>query len=284
MATVIALQQLNIGYLNLNNIKSSVFDVRFFDDDPYSYGLPVSFQDQIELHYDTDAFLAFAGTGFVTNGYTVTAGRVQGIIDAGIWKVYGLNLKATDVYAAYLTATATDDLALVQAGLAGNDTITLSSSADKFKGFGGNDTLSGNGGSDSLFGDGGNDMIVGGAGKDVLNGGAGTDRFVFNAISDSGSLANTADILSDFVAGLDKIDLSGIDAFTSTGVNDAFIWQTGAAFNNGSKGEVRVQQFDNTGPNNDYTLVLIDTDNDAGVEMALRLTGLVNLSASDFIL
>ena len=57
-----------------------------------------------------------------------------------------------------------------------------------------------------------------------------------------------------------------------------------AAFSSSTKGEVRFQKFDVTGTANDHTMVWIDNDADKGVEMAIRLTGLYNLSASDFVL
>ena len=84
--------------------------------------------------------------------------------------------------------------------------------------------------------------------------------------------------------GKDKIGLSAIDVFASSGSDDAFIWKGTAAFNSTSKGEVRYEKFDNRGTANDYTMVWIDNDADTGVEMAIRLTGLYNLAATDFIL
>jgi hypothetical protein len=47
---------------------------------------------------------------------------------------------------------------------------------------------------------------------------------------------------------------------------------------------VRYQKFDVAGTANDHTMVWIDNDTDTAVEMAIRLTGLYDLTASDFIL
>jgi hypothetical protein len=47
---------------------------------------------------------------------------------------------------------------------------------------------------------------------------------------------------------------------------------------------VRYQKFDAAGTANDHTMVWIDNDNDTVVEMAIRLTGLYDLAATDFIL
>lgn len=72
------------------------------------------------------------------------------------------------------------------------------------------DTLTGTGQDDVLFGKAGNDLLAGGAGADVLidgagvdslSGGAGADVFVFRQDGD-------ADTITDFEAGLDRIDLS----------------------------------------------------------------------------
>ena len=119
---------------------------------------------------------------------------------------------------------------------------------------------------------------------DTLIGGAGRDSFVFNSVSDTGTNANASDVITDFVRCQDKINLSAIDAFAASLSNDAFIWRGTAAFNSATQGEMRFQKFDVTGTTNDYTMVWIDNDNDSGVEMAIRLSGLHDLTAADFVL
>ena len=135
-----------------------------------------------------------------------------------------------------------------------------------------------------LYGRGGNDSLQGDAGKDSLTGGSGTDSFIFRSVSESATGATTADVITDFVSGTDKINLSAIDAFAGTSANDTFIWKGTSGFNSTTKGEVRYEKFNNSGTANDYTMVWIDNDRDSGVEMAIRLTGLHNLTASDFVL
>ena len=118
-----------------------------------------------------------------------------------------------------------------------------------------------------------------------MTGGNGNDTFIFNNVTESGTTATASDVITDFVRGQDKISLSAIDAFAgSLSVNDTFVWKGTAAFSSTTQGEVRYQQFNNTGTANDYTMVWIDNDADTGVEMAIRLTGLYTLTASDFIL
>jgi len=148
-----------------------------------------------------------------------------------------------------------------------------------------NNVIIGNAGKNLLTGDIGNDVIIGGFGQDTLVGGSGNDTFKFSLISDSGTSATSSDLITDFVQGHDIIDLNDIDAFKSVvNVNDTFIWRATAAFSSTTQGEVRFQKFDLTGTANDHTMIWIDNDKDTGVEMAIRLTGLYDLTASDFIL
>ncbi|WP_016951078.1 Calx-beta domain-containing protein [Anabaena sp. PCC 7108] len=85
-------------------------------------------------------------------------------------------------------------------GTSGNDTIEGTSSDDKLFGQGGNDTLLGQGGNDQLFG---------GTGSDTLTGGTGSDQFVFETFNNS-TLSQDLDVVTDFVKGQDKIDLSTV--------------------------------------------------------------------------
>ena len=76
------------------------------------------------------------------------------------------------------------------------------------------DTLRGGEGADALEGDGGRDVVVGGNGRDTLAGGAGADVFRFASATEVG-LGRSSDTILDFEA-RDEIDLSGIDADTTT--------------------------------------------------------------------
>ena len=68
----------------------------------------------------------------------------------------------------------------------------------------------------------GNDRLIGGNGSDTLIGGASSDNFVFSALSNS--TPASPDTIVDFTHGLDKIDLSAIDANTAAGGNQAFVF------------------------------------------------------------
>ena len=171
----------------------------------------------------------------------------------------------------------TDTLITIEnlVGSAHNDTLTGNANANN---------LSGGSGNDRLTGGAGNDRLIGGAGNDTLKGDAGNDVFIFNNVQESGTTAAASDVITDFVRGQDKIDLSAIDAFASTSANDTFIWRGTANFSSNTQGEVRFQRFDLAGTANDHTMIWIDNDADTGVEMAIRLTGLYNLTGSDFVL
>jgi Ca2+-binding RTX toxin-like protein len=152
------------------------------------------------------------------------------------------------------------------------------SGVDKFYGTSGNNTLRGNNGNDVLNGRGGNDSLQGDAGKDSLTGGSGRDSFIFRSVSESATGATTADVITDFVRGTDKINLSAIDASTRLSGNNDFIFNGTTKFGTSTQGEIYYKKF------SDHTMVYIDNDNDSSVEMAIRLTGRHNLTASDFVL
>ncbi|MDR5654446.1 S8 family serine peptidase [Ruixingdingia sedimenti] len=160
-------------------------------------------------------------------------------------------------------------------GEAGNDTLRGGgirdllyggAQADLLQGDGGNDLLVGGGGADTLHGGEGNDRLVGGTGKDVLFGGAGADQFVFRSAAEAGA-GGGRDVIGDFESGIDKINLSAMQAGLS------FI---GTAGFTGVAGQVRF--------NKAQGLVMGDLNGDGAADFAIEVTGVASLSASDFIL
>ena len=77
--------------------------------------------------------------------------------------------------------------------------------------------------------------------------------------------------------GIDKIDLSSIDANPSLAGNQAFQFVGSAGFSLPG-GEVRLANFDGA------TLVMVDNDGDSTPEMLFLLHGVTGLTADDFIL
>ena len=105
----------------------------------------------------------------------------------------------------------------------GNDSIFGTAAANVLTGNGGFDGLFGYGGNDQLLGGDGADNIFGGKGSDILTGGADADTFNFVSLSDSTVAQSGRDTITDFEIGIDKIDLSKIDAIKGGG-DDAFTY------------------------------------------------------------
>ncbi|MCA0871917.1 hypothetical protein LCL97_13845 [Seohaeicola saemankumensis] len=89
---------------------------------------------------------------------------------------------------------------IVDGGI-GRDTLTGGNADDTLLGGAGNDNLAGRAGDDDLSGGNGRDTLDGGTGNDRLTGGAHGDVFVFQRHAGD-------DIITDFVDGVDRIDLS----------------------------------------------------------------------------
>jgi Ca2+-binding RTX toxin-like protein len=145
-------------------------------------------------------------------------------------------------------------------------------------GGGGNDTLQGGAGSDYVLGGDGADTLTGSAGADTLAGGAGADVFVFSNLSHITS-GPSRDTIVDFSAAQgDKIDLSGIDADTITGGNQAFTFIGNVAFGNVA-GQLRYLANGSGGVN-----VEGDIDGNGAADFSFIIDNIFNLTATDFIL
>lgn len=178
------------------------------------------------------------------------------------------------------------DIMGLQATGAGNDSLSGienligGSGADLFVGNGEANRLVGGGGADRLLGGDGADVLAGGEGKDVVAGGGGADVFVFASIKEfAGKALAAADQILDFSkTDGDRIDLSAIDAVKSTtGINEAFTWISGAAF--GKKaGELSYTVSQGIG------VVMGDIDGNGAADFAIRIDGAPTLVATDFVL
>jgi Ca2+-binding RTX toxin-like protein len=136
--------------------------------------------------------------------------------------------------------------------------------------------LTGNELGNRLIGAAGGDVLEGGGGRDVLAGGAGGDTFVFRSLADSATGANR-DVIRDFTPG-DLIDLGGIDAIASSGIDDAFDFIGSAAFSQ-QAGELRQSSL---GSGN--TLISGDVDGDGTADFQILLVGTHVLQGADFVL
>ncbi|MBD9371757.1 M10 family metallopeptidase C-terminal domain-containing protein [Rhizobium sp. ARZ01] len=169
---------------------------------------------------------------------------------------------------------------------------------DRLTGTSGNDVLDGKAGNDVLKGGAGNDTLIGGTGVDQLTGGAGRDTFVFASVKDSApgysgfvnnggfsalSGGGKRDIVTDFVRGEDRLDVSKIDADLKIASDQAFVWRGKGEFS-GKAGELVFRTFDVKGTANDRTIVYGDINRDGRADFQIELAGIINLTKGDFIL
>jgi len=188
------------------------------------------------------------GLSFVGLSGGVTAQTADG------WSGY-----ITNSYGGGYTFTGIENFSIYTAG--SNDNITTGD---------GRDLLSGGGAADTLIAGAGADTLIGGGGNDALNGGAGADLFVYEAVSDSG------DVITGYQAGVDRIDLSAIDARSASAADNAFSFIGSAAFS--GPGQLRAVQ---SGGN---TFVEGDVNADGVADFSIQLAGLHTLTGADFVL
>ncbi|MDT0681201.1 calcium-binding protein [Roseicyclus sp. F158] len=159
--------------------------------------------------------------------------------------------------------------------------------SDQLRGGNGDDVFRGGKRSDRLYGRGGDDVLDGGQGVDALFGNSGADiltgggdagqrdRFIFFAATDS--RPGQSDTITDFVSGIDRIEISRFDADTGVAGNQAFDLIGRSAFS-GTAAELRYDYIDGD------THVLADMDGDGLAEFELKLLGLHTLGDGDFLL
>ena len=80
--------------------------------------------------------------------------------------------------------------------------------------------LFGNEFGNTIIGNAGENSLVGGMGRDVMTGNGGSDAFFWNSIAETADNFAGADVVKDFVAGLDVLNVTGIDANETNGTSD----------------------------------------------------------------
>jgi Ca2+-binding RTX toxin-like protein len=134
------------------------------------------------------------------------------------------------------------------------------------------ETINGTSGNDIIDGLGGADVINGGGGADRLTGGAGSDRFVFDSVANA-----NGDIVVDFTAGVDKLDLRAIDADAGRKGSQKFTWIDDAEFKVGQAGQLR--EYDLNGRH----FIAGDTNGDGIADFTVEVLNVSNLTPSDFL-
>jgi serralysin len=140
---------------------------------------------------------------------------------------------------------------------------------DRIEGLGGDDVLEGGDGEDRLEGGAGNDTLIGGGGIDRLAGGSGADVFLFGP--GDAPVGAARERVEDFTSGIDRIDLSGIDADAAEAGDQAFSM---VARFTGNAGELTFWRGFLSG----------DTDGDAVADVSFQLRGISVLTSGDIIL
>lgn len=136
----------------------------------------------------------------------------------------------------------------------------------------------GNTGKNAIAGNKGDNHLTGGRGADTLTGGGGKDVFVYSAANES-LVAAKHDRIKDFAVGVDKIDLSAIDADAITKGNNAFTFL--ATVNEAFSGKAGELHFTDTGG---VTMVEGDITGDGQADFQIELGAGLALGIGDFVL
>jgi aryl-phospho-beta-D-glucosidase BglC (GH1 family) len=136
----------------------------------------------------------------------------------------------------------------------------------------GGETINGTSASDIINALGGNDVLAGLGGADRLTGGTGSDRFVFDNAANAGG-----DVVTDFAAGIDKLDFRSFDADPTRKGAQKFTWLDTGAFT-GRAGQLR--EYDQDGKH----YVAGDTNGDRAADFIIEVVGTTNLTSADILL
>jgi Ca2+-binding RTX toxin-like protein len=191
-----------------------------------------------------------------------------------------INLSLGDQEAQMRSMTGGASIAVAVNGSTGADLVKAPiGTTNILSGNAGNDRLNGGNLADTINGGADIDKIRGDGGADLLTGGTGADVFKYRAATDSGTGA-TADTITDFLSGTDKLNFGRIDADAVTAGDQAFSFINTAAFTNTGLGQIR---WVDLGAD---LRVEVDVDGNGTADMHILLqgAGAQVLTAADFVL
>jgi len=160
-------------------------------------------------------------------------------------------------------------------GGGGDDGLAGGDGNDVIRGNVGDDALDGGVGRDTLLGGGGDDKLTGGNSADLMSGGLGQDVFIFMPSIGIGRFSGYRDIITDFTAGVDVVDLSAVDASAVVAGNQAFTFIGSVAFTNVA-GQLRYATANG--------LLQGDLNGDGVADFALELASRPALLVTDILL
>jgi Ca2+-binding RTX toxin-like protein len=146
----------------------------------------------------------------------------------------------------------------------------------------GDNTLDGGGGNDAITAKAGDDVLRGGLGSDLLMGNEGADVFDFNSVAESPAGRDARDFINGFTHGLDRIDLSSIDANPYASGNQAFRFigdDDFSARGRASAGELQFKHYDG-----DFVIVGADVTGNGQADMQIFVNLTTYMTGSDFML
>jgi Ca2+-binding RTX toxin-like protein len=173
-----------------------------------------------------------------------------------------------DVRTADANVAAGVRLEVAAGNLRSNESLTFNGQAETDGSF----RIISGAGEDALTGGAGADILYGALGADVLQGNGGADSYIYRFVTESTAAARDR---INWGAG-DKIDLSLVDANSSTGANEAFAFIGAGAFT-GVAGQLRVTNAAGNG------LIEADVNGDGVADLTIFVDGYVPM-VGDFVL
>lgn len=212
-----------------------------------------------------------AGNDYLQGSYgadTLAGGTGNDTLHGGI-STYNGYVDIADYSAATAAVTANLSTGVATSKSTGTDTLI---SIEGIVGSAFADTLTGKNSQ--------SDYLQGGAGADILDGAIDgySDYFVYTALTDSSG--SSYDTIKNFVSAgyyTDKIDLRSIDANINDSYDNHFSWIGTAGFS-GTAGELGYTQTTSD------TFVNADVNGDQVTDITIKITGIHDLTQSNFIL